>query len=249
MNKWFTMAIGLAVFVLTGVTVQAQEPIDSIVIRKGTLFLGAIVPVCSQCGQYHKQGNCKTGLNIRPIDKSTPKIAESAGNRNRGSRQTAAESTQGTVQRPVSCVCNGKGCNYCSRSLDHATRQRGGRTSDIKVGKGRNNTTRQGADRSPRCWCLTCGRKHRISGRVCKATRGGSTDRRAATLGTRPTGRILSDVGGHLLIEASGIQKAGKGADRSRRVVRPVKVLRNRRTGNSFRDAGEQKNRKLSKRF
>jgi len=27
MNKWFTMAIGLAVFVLTGVTVQAQEPI------------------------------------------------------------------------------------------------------------------------------------------------------------------------------------------------------------------------------
>ena len=34
MNKWFTMAIGLAVFVLTGVTFQAQEPIDSVVIRR-----------------------------------------------------------------------------------------------------------------------------------------------------------------------------------------------------------------------
>ena len=74
MNKWFTMAIGLAVFVLTGVTVQAQEPIDSIVIRKGTLFLGTIVPVCSQCGQYHKQGNCKTGLNKRPIDNRVQRL-------------------------------------------------------------------------------------------------------------------------------------------------------------------------------
>ena len=145
MNKWFTMAVGLAVFVLTGVTVRAQEPIDSIVIRKGTLFLGTIVPVCSQCGQYHKQGNCKTGLNKRPIDKSSPKIAESAGNRNRRLGQAAAESTQGTVQRPVSCVCNGKGCNYCSRSLDHVTRRREDRTSDIKAGTGRENTTRQGA--------------------------------------------------------------------------------------------------------
>ena len=314
MNKWFTMAIGLAVFVLTGVTVQAQEPIDSIVIRKGTLFLGTIVPVCSQCGQYHKQGNCKTGLNKRPIDKSSPKIAESAGNRNRRLGQVAAESTQGTVQRPVTCECNGKGCNYCSESLDHATRRRGDRTSDIKAETGRENAMRQGAgnnrqgntrrravtgsvvkicsrcglqqprcgcctgptdpseirsdigghlmveasgiqkagkgtDRSPRRRCLTCGRKHRISGRGCKATRGGSADRRAATPGARPSGRIRSDVGGHLLVESTGIQKAGKGADRSRRVVRPVKVLRNRGTGNSFRDAGERKNRRLSKRL
>ena len=220
MNKWFMMAIGLAVFVLTGVTVKAQEPIDSIVIRKGTLFLGTIVPVCSQCGQYHKQGNCKTGLNKRPIDKSSPKIAESAGNRNRRLGQVSEESTQGTVQRPVTCECNGKGCNYCSRSLDYATRRRGDRTIDIKVGTGRENTTRQGA----------------------------GNNRQGSTRPTDPSA-ILSDVGGHLIVEATGIQKAGKSADRSRSVVRPVKFLRNRRTGNSFRDAGERKNRKLSKRF
>ena len=43
MNKWSMMAIGLGVFVLTVVTFQAQEHIDSVVIRRDKVPTAVVV--------------------------------------------------------------------------------------------------------------------------------------------------------------------------------------------------------------
>jgi hypothetical protein len=190
MNKWFTMAVGLAVFVLTGVTVQAQKPMDSIVIRKGTLFLGTIVPVCSQCGHDHEIEHPPNTVYHRQV---CPLLGD----------VQAIRRIIGTNK----IVCMHRDDSIHTARYVPPPRPRQTPSSDTDC---------------YRCGCST-----------------GPTD---------PTA-IRSDVGGHLLIESSGIQKSGKGADRSRRVVRPVKVLKNRRSGDSFRDAGERKNRKISKRF